>query len=126
MRGQSNCSSVAGLPALWAKTLGHSAIKIAVLDGPIDHSHIAFKGANLQRVEPPGGSAAGGGVASQHGTHVASILFGQHDGPVIGVAPGCSGIIIPIFKMVREAGLLDTYFSLIIAYITITLPVTGS
>jgi cyanobactin maturation PatA/PatG family protease len=86
------------LPALWAKTLGHSAIKIAVLDGPVDHSHIAFKGANLQRIEPPGGSAAGGGVASQHGTHVASILFGQHDGPVIGVAPGCSGIVIPIFK----------------------------
>ena len=33
-------------------------------------------------------------------------------------------IIIPIFKMVREAGLLNTYLALIIAYITITLPVT--
>ncbi|MEA3338166.1 MAG: carbohydrate ABC transporter permease [Chloroflexota bacterium] len=33
-------------------------------------------------------------------------------------------IIIPIFKMVREAGLLNTYFGLIIAYITITLPVS--
>jgi multiple sugar transport system permease protein/raffinose/stachyose/melibiose transport system permease protein len=33
-------------------------------------------------------------------------------------------IIIPIFQMVREAGLLNTYAGLVIAYITITLPVT--
>ncbi len=32
-------------------------------------------------------------------------------------------IIIPIYKIVRWAGLLDTYPSLIIAYITVTLPV---
>lgn len=32
-------------------------------------------------------------------------------------------IIIPIYKIVRSAGLLDTYASLILAYITVTLPV---
>jgi ABC-type glycerol-3-phosphate transport system permease component len=32
-------------------------------------------------------------------------------------------MIIPIYKIVRSAGLLDTYASLIIAYITVTLPV---
>ena len=32
-------------------------------------------------------------------------------------------IIIPIFKMVRGLGLLNTYWALIIAYLTITLPV---
>lgn len=32
-------------------------------------------------------------------------------------------MIIPIYKMVRAADLLDTYASLIIAYITVTLPV---
>jgi ABC-type glycerol-3-phosphate transport system permease component len=32
-------------------------------------------------------------------------------------------MIIPIFKMVRDAGLLNTYAALIIAYLTITLPV---
>ena len=32
-------------------------------------------------------------------------------------------IIIPIYKLVRAANLLDTYASLIIAYITVTLPV---
>ena len=34
-----------------------------------------------------------------------------------------SAIIIPIYKMMREAGLLNTYLSLILAYITVTLPV---
>ena len=33
-------------------------------------------------------------------------------------------MIIPIYKMVKAANLLDTYASLIIAYITITLPVS--
>lgn len=32
-------------------------------------------------------------------------------------------MIIPIYKIVRAAGLLDTYLALIIAYITVTLPV---
>jgi ABC-type glycerol-3-phosphate transport system permease component len=34
-----------------------------------------------------------------------------------------SAIIIPIYKMMKGAGLLNTYVSLIIAYITVTLPV---
>lgn len=34
-----------------------------------------------------------------------------------------SAIIIPIYKMMREADLLNTYWALIIAYISVTLPV---
>jgi ABC-type glycerol-3-phosphate transport system permease component len=34
-----------------------------------------------------------------------------------------SAIIIPIYKMMKEANLLNTYPSLVIAYITVTLPV---
>jgi ABC-type glycerol-3-phosphate transport system permease component len=34
-----------------------------------------------------------------------------------------SAIIIPIYKMMKGAGLLNTYVSLVIAYITVTLPV---
>ena len=33
-----------------------------------------------------------------HGTHVASIIFGQHKGPIPGVAPRCRGLLIPIFS----------------------------
>ena len=34
-----------------------------------------------------------------------------------------SAIIIPLYKMVKSAGLLNTYTALVIAYITVTLPV---
>jgi cyanobactin maturation PatA/PatG family protease len=44
---------------------------------------------------PEGG---GSGRAARHGTHVASVIFGQHDGPVPGVSPGCSGLSLPVFS----------------------------
>lgn len=34
-----------------------------------------------------------------------------------------SAIIVPLYKMMRGAGLLNTYWSLIIAYVSVTLPV---
>ena len=33
-------------------------------------------------------------------------------------------MIVPIFKIIRDLGLLNTYFSLILAYLTLTLPVS--
>jgi cyanobactin maturation PatA/PatG family protease len=36
-------------------------------------------------------------VASQHGTHIASVIFGQHDSSIQGIAPDCRGLIAPIF-----------------------------
>jgi cyanobactin maturation PatA/PatG family protease len=38
-----------------------------------------------------------GGSMSTHGTHVASIIFGQPGSPVQGIAPKCKGIIVPVF-----------------------------
>jgi hypothetical protein len=34
---------------------------------------------------------------SAHGTHVASMILGQSDGPIRGIAPGCHGFVAPIF-----------------------------
>jgi cyanobactin maturation PatA/PatG family protease len=45
------------------------------------------------------------GSASQHGTHVASVIFGQHDSPVPGIAPNCRGLIVPVFTDGIEGGL---------------------
>jgi cyanobactin maturation PatA/PatG family protease len=87
-----------GLKELWAETAGDSRISIAVLDGPVDRSHPSLAGANLVLLETLVPGAAGSGPASQHGTHVASVVFGQHHGPVKGIAPGCRGLIVPIFE----------------------------
>src|SRR5829696_8499772 len=85
------------LGLLWAQTRGDPRICIAVLDGPVDEEHPCFRGAHLTHLPTTADPACGGGAASSHGTHVASIIFGQHDGTVRGVAPGCADLIAPIF-----------------------------
>ena len=47
------------------------------------------------------------GKMLDHGTHVASVLFGQPDGPLQGVAPGCTGLLIPVFSDERMLSQLD-------------------
>jgi cyanobactin maturation PatA/PatG family protease len=91
-------SLIPGLNELWAECLGDPRICVAVLDGPVDLSHPNLAAANLTRIETLASGIADQGPASQHGTHIASVIFGQHDGPVKGIAPHCRGLIIPVFK----------------------------
>jgi cyanobactin maturation PatA/PatG family protease len=87
-----------GLPELQTETLGDPAITIAVLDGPVDVTHPCFVGVNLTQLETlVTGKASSGGFASAHGTHIASVLFGQPGSEVQGIAPRCCGLLLPIF-----------------------------
>ena len=79
---------------------GNSNIKIAVLDGSVDLEHPCFNTAegNLvayddAQIQP----SATKGLALKHGTAVCSLIFGKPNSIVEGVAPGCSGLIIPIY-----------------------------
>jgi hypothetical protein len=91
---------ISGIAELHAITHGDPVIKIAVLDGPVDLRHPCFH-------EPADNSLPGNGEAVQpsaiqhlalhHGTAVYSIIFGKTGSPVQGVAPGCSGLNIPIY-----------------------------
>jgi cyanobactin maturation PatA/PatG family protease len=98
-------SVLPGLKSLWDKSLGIPGVCVAVLDGPVDQSHPCFEGANLTRLPTLVSGVADRGSASQHGTHVASVIFGQHDSPVRGIAPNCRGLIIPVFSDGTEGGL---------------------
>jgi cyanobactin maturation PatA/PatG family protease len=91
-------AAIPGLLELWAETLGDSRICIAVLDGPVDLTHPSLAGANLTQMETLVLGGAESGPVAEHGTHVASIIFGRHDGPVKGIAPQCRGLIATIFK----------------------------
>jgi hypothetical protein len=95
LRSTENPWKASGLEDLWSETLGDPQICVAILDGPVDRSHESLRHAALMDVKSVKPS---GGVASRHGTHIASIIFGQHDGPVLGIAPLCRGLLIPIFK----------------------------
>jgi len=54
-------------------------------------SHPVFDGADIEQVSGPGDSAP-----TEHGTYTASLLFAQPNSRLLGVAPACQGIIIPI------------------------------
>lgn len=95
-------SALPGLKSLWDESLGTPGICIAILDGPVDQSHPCFEGVNLTRLQTLVSGVADRGSASQHGTHVASIIFGQHDSPVRGIAPNCRGLIVPVFSDGRD------------------------
>jgi hypothetical protein len=96
--GITDISALTGLKSLWAESHGDPGVCVAVLDGPVDQSHPCFDGANLTRLPTLVSDAAGDGLMSGHGTHITSVIFGQHDSPVPGIAPGCRGLIIPVFS----------------------------
>ena len=84
----SSLGQIEGLRELQRETIGDRRILVAVLDGPVDREHACFVGARLSGCEE---SPKVNGKMLDHGTHVASVLFGQPDGPLHGVAPGCAG-----------------------------------
>jgi cyanobactin maturation PatA/PatG family protease len=89
---------IADLKELWAETLGDRQISIAVLDSPVDQSHPSLATADLTHLDTLASGMDDKGSASQHGTHIASVIFGQHNGPVKGITPRCRGLIVPIFQ----------------------------
>jgi hypothetical protein len=97
--------AVPGLGELWAQTQGDPGIGIGVLDGPVDLYHPSLRGADLRQLETLVSSAVDGGPAARHGTHVASLIFGQPHSPLEGVAPRCRGVILPVFASAAGGGL---------------------
>ena len=65
----------------------------------MDLGHPCFAGADLAVLPLLGGQrAAVGGPMSEHGTHVASVIFGRKKSPVEGLAPERRGVIVPVFS----------------------------
>jgi len=86
------------LAPLWERTFGDPGNSVAVLDGPVDLIHPCFLGANIEVVPSLALTHRQDGMASLHGTHIASILFGQHGGLVKGVCPNCRGFVVAVFS----------------------------
>ena len=89
---------IPGIPELWRETRGDPQICIALLDGAVDLSHSALQGAEIRQHDTLGRAGQVGTLSREHGTHIASIIFGRHQGPVKGVAPDCRGVVIPIYQ----------------------------
>jgi subtilisin family serine protease len=83
---------------LYAFGGGDPRVTIAVLDGPVDRTHDCFRGARLTPLDTEAQARSGdGGCAIAHGTHIASLIFGQPCSSVEGIAPLCRGLLVPIF-----------------------------
>ncbi|MEW9555373.1 PatA/PatG family cyanobactin maturation protease [Nonomuraea sp. NPDC050783] len=96
--------NIAGLAPLWQLTRGDERVRVAVVDGPVERTHPVLATALLKPVgqAPPDGDA---GVRAAHGTAVASVLFGH--GQVAGVAPRCTGLLVPVFSDRRPTSQVD-------------------
>lgn len=97
--GVMEISAMSGLDRLWNETLGDPRVRVAILDGPVCRAHPAFRGASLTPVATLVQDQPLVSAACQHGTHVASIIFGQHEQSVMGIAPRCSGLLLPVFEV---------------------------
>lgn len=99
---------IAGLDDLWAETLGDSAIVVAVLDGPVDMAHTCFAGATVTQTPTlVSGAASPDGMATAHGTHIASVIFGQPGSAVQGIAPHCRGVLLPVYADGRDGSAIS-------------------
>jgi hypothetical protein len=92
----------AGIEDVWAETRGDARVCVAVLDGPVDLSDPHLRGASVRQLEGLVPSRPDRGPATRHGTLIARAIFGRHDGPAPGLAPGCRGVAVPIFESADE------------------------
>ncbi|MDJ0591164.1 MAG: PatA/PatG family cyanobactin maturation protease [Pleurocapsa sp. MO_226.B13] len=98
-------TSISGLQDLWSETLGVLDVCVAILDGAVDRSHPSLVGATLIQLDPLIPNVSNQGSAAQHGTHVSSVIFGQHHESVKGIAPQCRGLLVPLFTDGKDGGI---------------------
>jgi cyanobactin maturation PatA/PatG family protease len=80
--------------ALGSAFPGLPAVKIGIVDGLPDLTHPVFQDASIEILTTmiPDGSSA----PDPHGTGICSVVFGNSE-VVQGIAPRCSGVVLPIF-----------------------------
>lgn len=92
-----NVLTIPGLKELQKQTKGTAEITVAILDGVVDTDHPCFNGADLTRLPTLVQHQATAGQMSTHGTHIASLIFGQPKTEIEGIAPNCRGLLVPVF-----------------------------
>jgi subtilisin family serine protease len=92
---------IIGIRELWRYSKGHPSVRIAVLDGPIDHHHPCFVGSRLTPLDFGGSRLQRSRASKSHGTAVSGLIFSEVRGDVQGIGPKCTGITADIFSFDR-------------------------
>lgn len=75
----------------WDLSVGSSNIKVAIIDQGVDVSHLEFDNINVSSSFDIMNNSSPSVLRGNHGTHVAGIIFANHnDEEIAGVAPGVS------------------------------------
>lgn len=92
--------SIPGLQALRSLTLGDPGVRIVFLDGRVDVEHDCFAGASFEAISADWETADGVAVdwAAKHATMVASMVVGQPDSSVEGIAPRIHAIFVEAIR----------------------------
>jgi cyanobactin maturation PatA/PatG family protease len=94
MGAQSHHQLTAIRAALASAGPGSSEIRIGIVDGIPDLSHPCLRKAAIEIMDTMVPTDAGG--ADDHGTGICSLIFGS-EATIFGLAPGCSGLVLPLF-----------------------------
>lgn len=85
------------LHTVWSETVGNENVSVAIIDGPVDIHHPCFRNSQLKLIDSILERHLNE-ISEVHGTHVASIIFGEYGDELKAIAPKCRGIIIPAFS----------------------------
>jgi subtilisin family serine protease len=87
---------------LWIHSRGDAHVQIAILDGPVNRAAISLRQARLRTLELPNPTVRSD-RASSHGTCMAGVILGESSQGAVGIAPQCSGLLIPVFDPDRAS-----------------------
>jgi cyanobactin maturation PatA/PatG family protease len=96
-------SIVSGLTKL---SSGDPRVVVAILDGPVDTAHACLASATLKTISLSAQPNDLSNGTLGHGTHVTSQIFGQSDCGLAGIAPQCTGFLIPVYRGTSGGGLI--------------------
>ena len=87
------------LSALMSRTSGRREISVALIDGPVNTSHPALVGGNIQEIPGKLRSTCvrASSTACMHGTFVAGILSARRGSSAPAICPDCTLLVRPIF-----------------------------
>ncbi|MDB0034728.1 S8 family serine peptidase [bacterium] len=86
--------AIKDIDALWDITLGDPAVKVAILDGPVNLMHPCLIGSNSRYIS----NQSQYRIKSSHGTFITSLIAADHASKVKGLAPECSFLLHDIYS----------------------------
>lgn len=91
------CLQLVKLNRLMEVNRGDRALKIGIVDGPVEFSHIGLAGVSFQVINTAAGCLKDNSAACLHGTFATGMLAAQRGSSAAAICPDCTFIVRPVF-----------------------------